>query len=263
MTQQGIGTPVGKIIGADDIQVVKFFGSPNALASDLSFVQGSTFMAVRLVADMTEMDDRNQPKRMKKRGNPWMVPGKSLRKFTTVQLTANFDYAAKVERRGGEESETKGNYSQALLCGGKVTPLSTHKGDILTHLETDPSKALCVDGKIVDCLANRRATLDADGNIQFTTQNPRVYLRAEIVRNAGEGSRQERTMRSKSVYVDETGAIVPNEEVEPFLKSRSERTDETDFVLYTLSNIIELRVGGIVYRSRQTEHMLETWPVPA
>lgn len=257
-------TQVGAILGADDLQTVRFFGSGIALAADLANIRGSTFMTVRLSCDMLETDKRGALKRMKKTGNPFLADGKTLQKFTTVQVSVNFDYEAKRERREGAAPETHGNWMQAVIVGNYISPLATHKDDIVTVLETDTSKAILDNnGQIVECLANRRCFLDSVGNVQFTTQTPRLYLRAEIQRNSGDGSRDERTMRSKSVYIDQDGHEVSSETVEPFLKSRTDRTDETDFVVYDISNVVELKVKGLTYRNRITEVILNHWPVPA
>jgi hypothetical protein len=255
-------TTIANLPGVKEVETIRFFGNALALAADLAAIKGSTFMSVKLSADMLETDRRGALKRMNKRGNPFLAPGKSLQKFTDTQVSVNFDYAAKVERRGGEAPETHGNWSQAVIVNNHVSPLSTHKDDVVTVLETDPTKAICDDkGQIVDCVANRRAVLDAEGNVQFTCNNPRLYLRAEIQRNAGDEPREDRKMRSKSVYIDETGAIVPPEQVEPYLKSRSERTDGTDMVVYDIGNVVELKAGGLTYRNRLTEIVLRTWPV--
>lgn len=256
-------TTITNLPGVGEVETIRFFGNPLSLAGDLAGIKGSTFMSVKLSADMLETDRKGALKRMNKRGNPFLAPGKSLQKFTDTQVSVNFDYASKVERRGGAAPETHGNWSQAVIVNNHLSPLSTHKDDVVTVLETDPTKAICGEnGKIVDCLANRRAVLDADGNVQFTCDNPRLYLRAEIQRNPGDGDRSERKMRSKSVYVDENRAIVPPEQVEPWLKSRSERTDETDMVVYDVNNIVELKASGLTYRNRLTEIVLRTWPVP-
>jgi hypothetical protein len=85
---------IANLPGAGELETVRFFGSPLALAADLSAIKGSTFMSLRLAADMLETDRKGVLKRMNKRGNPFLADGKSLTKFTDVQVTVNFDYAA-------------------------------------------------------------------------------------------------------------------------------------------------------------------------
>ena len=114
----------------------------------------------------------------------------------------------------------KGTWHTAVLVNGKPSPLSVHKSDVTV----------------------------ADDGTQTFHDGCRLYLRCEIVR-FGEGeTRAEKSMRSTSRYVLPDGTEVAASDIEPYLKARSERKDETDFIVVTLSNISELRAGGVVWR---------------
>lgn len=252
---------IGQLSGSQDAVTVRFFGDPYALAADLSELHGHTFMRVLAIQDMEETDAKGQLKRMKKRGNPFL--GRGVTKYTDTQVTANFDYASKVERRDGDPSATKGNWSQAVIINGKLTPLSIHKSDILTELTTDPNGAkLDDDGNIVNCLGNCRAILDESESIQIATCSPRLYLRVEIIRESGDKPRDERKMRSTSVYLDRDKNEIPSGDIKPYLKSRGPRTDETDMQVFSLGNVIELRAGGVIYRKADAQALAENFPKP-
>jgi hypothetical protein len=212
MTQVNTMNLVAAINGGN----VRFFRDPIALATDLAAMVGPQFMAFDAVYDGDEK--MVQKDRVTKLPNPYF--GKGLKKHSTTQVTVNFNYEAKVEKRDGEYAGT-GSWHQAILVNGKPSPLSTHKDDI---------------------------TIAPDGTQTFV-DNPRLYLRYEIVR-VGEGEvRAEKTMRSESKYLLPDGSEVAKELVEPYLKAKSERKDETDFQVTALKNIVELRAGGMIFRS--------------
>jgi hypothetical protein len=225
------------------------FVTPQQFATDLVYIRGSTFMSYIACFDMLETDGRGQLKKMKKTDNPFI--GKSLYKVTKARLSVNFNYESKVETRGGEKPGHHGNWSQVVIVQNQLTPISTHKEDILCKLETDPKKAqLDAEGKIIYCLANIQPILDDTGTVQFTTDDPRLYLRYELMREAGEGPRNERRMQLTSTYYDINGTEIPADKVEQFLKTRPERTDETDVQTTSLTHIAALTVNGITYRAK-------------
>jgi len=206
--------------------------TPEALASILKDKGGrSSFLTFDAVYDMTEMDARNQPKKMKKTGNPFLASG--LEKHATTQVTVNWASSQeKSEKRGGDFSGA-GTWFTAVIVGGKVTPLAVHKADI----ETEPA-----DGP----LAKRRAIV-VNGGLVYKPNAKLFYLRYEIVRAPGDQPRQERTMRSTSHYQLPNGDKVDKSMVEPFLKSRGNREDETDIQVACLSNVTMLRIDGQVF----------------
>jgi hypothetical protein len=200
---------------------VRFWHDPIEFATQLVSLTGPQFMAFDAEYDMDAKGKMLVKHRVTKEPNPYV--GRGLTKVATTQVTVNFDYEAKVEAREGIMSG-KGNWTQAVTINGKPTCLSTHKDD---------------------------CTVGADGAITFH-ENPRLYLRCEIVR-VGEGeSRAEKKMRSESHYELREGntvTVVSEDDLDPYLPSRAPRHDETDFIVVTLSNIVELRAGG--YRWRQ------------
>lgn len=223
-------------IPLEDVAKVSMFGNLQSFADELMELKGNQFLKFSAEYDMEAKGKMNKGGRKGVPANPYF--GIGLRKIATTSATVNFDYDGKVERRGGEEAATKGSWHTVCLLNGKVTPISVHKADILTELP----------GGLPDRLNNRRAVLDADGNVQFMTAEPRLYLRYEIVRAAGEGDRQGRQMRSESRYEDTDGNEIAKDDLKPWLPKREPRTDETDMQLTALGNLTELHAGGKVYR---------------
>ena len=220
--------------------------TPMELALALVGLQGSQFLSATSAIDMLVVNAKGQLTKMNKTGNPFL--GKTLVKKTTQQATVNFNYQKKRQARSGDAPEHNGNWQTAVVINGKPTPLSTHKDDVKTKLTDDTTTAyLNDDGSIKDCIANHRAVFNSAGDIQFVTNNPRLYLRYETVRDGGGELRNDRKMRLQSVYVDAYGNEVAKSDVEPWLKSRKPRTDETDVQTLNLGNVSELRIGGIVY----------------
>jgi hypothetical protein len=213
------------------VQTVK----ADTLASILKDKGGTpSFLSFDSVQDMAELDNKGQPKRMKKTGNPFLASG--LLKFSKTQATVNWsDTKKKTESRGGEFSG-KGSWHTVVIIGGEVTPLSVHKGDIETYLPDDAEK---------DSISNRRAVVK-NGSLVYTAEKPRFYLRYEIVRGhkADSTSRADRPMRSESHYQTPEGVLVDKTEVEPHLKKRSPRIDETDIQVTCIGNIEGLRIDG-------------------
>ena len=227
---------------------VRYFGNPFFLARDLARLTGNQFVTFLACYDMTEQDSRGGLKRMKKIGNPFITTG--LFKVSRSSVSVNFDYEAKRDARDGKQPETVGNWMTAVIVENAITPLAVHKDDVVTILCPDGTQGAKVDsdGKIIDCIQNHRAVLDASGSIQFTTDTPRLYVRYEIQRAAGEEPRAERKMRSESHYFDGSGVEVDKASVEPYLKKRPVRKDETDFQVTPLDNVEELHAAGVFYR---------------
>lgn len=244
---------------ADQVRTVRLFENPLAVADFLAGLEGHQFLSYDAVfpEDSLKMIKyhRQYPKNC---ANPVANPfiGSGLYKTQSCQATVTFNYEKKRESRGGEEPERRGTWHTIVMVNGKVSPLSVHKSDVVTELPEG----------MEDKLANYRAVLDADGNVQFTTPEPRLYLRYEIVRGHGDGNRQERHMKSESHYwlpdgnsvelaLPEAGVQRYNDPIEidretldPFLPARKARTDETDMQVMSLAHVRELRAGGEIYR---------------
>lgn len=233
---QKLATAAVVSIPADQMLNVGFIPNLKDFAFELMSLGGNQFM--KLVARYS-MDDANQ---MRSTDNPYF--GQGIYKISTSMLTVNFDYDRKVEGRGGERGETRGSWHTVCMMGGKVTPISTHKGDVVTCV-SPMAKPNPKTGKY--SVNQLEAVLDDSGTIQFTTPDPRLYLRYEVVREAGDGSRQERTMKSSSEYFDADGEPFDVELIRPFFPDKS-RKDETDFQLTPLAKVLELHAGGKIYR---------------
>lgn len=237
---------------AEQVQTAKLFTNPLALAEYLVELEGHQF----LPEDSLKMVKyhRSYPKNSSSPvANPFI--GSGLHKVQNCQATVTFDYQKKREKRGGEEPEYRGTWHTVVMSNCKVSPLSVHKSDVVTELPKDKE----------DKIANYRAVLDAEGNVQFTTDEPRLYLRYEIVRDHGEDDRQNRQMRLESRYLlpgkQHVRLITPDRayhwqgpceveraSLEPFLPKRQPRKDETDMQVLSLAHVIELRAGGKVFR---------------
>ena len=217
MTQVATAPNVVNLNNAVQTTPVRFWRDPIEFATFLVALKGPQFMAYDAVFSMDDDGRMVQKHRVTKLPNPYF--GRGLVKEATTQVSVNFDYKEKVERREGEYSG-KGTWHTAVLVNGKPSPLSVHKSDVTV----------------------------ADDGTQTFHDGCRLYLRCEIVR-FGEGeTRAEKSMRSTSRYVLPDGTEVAASDIEPYLKARSERKDETDFIVVTLSNISELRAGGVVWR---------------
>jgi len=204
--------------------------SPQVLASVLKDKGGSS--SILAFSARYPMDDKGK---MLKTGNPYV--GRGIVKIARTQATVNWNSSQdKTEGRGGEFSG-KGNHSQVVIVGGKVTPLSVHKADIETTLP---------EGKD-DKIANRVAVIK-DGVLICTAPKPRFYLRYEIVRAPGKGERADRQMMSESFYQAPDGTLIADEDIKPFLPKSKPRTDKTDIQTTKLENITELRVDGTVFK---------------
>ena len=222
---------------------VRLFTNAIDFALHLATLKGHKFLRFNAVLNMDEKNRMNKTKRGdKKTRNPFI--GRGLRKFSRTQATVSFDYAEKVERRDGERGETEGNWSQALIVKGKLTPLSIHKSDIVTRLKDgiDPNS------DEANKIANQVAVMDAEGTVQIKVSCPRLYLRYEIQRDGGDAERSKRKMRSESVYVLADGTVVDKKELADYLPQREPRNDETDFQVCSLEAVQELSVDGAVWR---------------
>jgi len=176
--------------------------------------------------------------------NPFL--GCGLYKYAITQMTVSFDYYKKVEKRDGELGATEGNWIQAVIVGNRITPLATHKADVVTRLKDgiDPNSD---DAKLI---ANQVAVLDDNGNVQFKSDNPRLYLRYEIIRHGTAEDRNEKTMRSRSCYRKADGSFVCKADLKDYLPERKPRLDQTDYQLTSLENVVELRFNGEIWRRR-------------
>ena len=210
-------------LAARNAEVI-LIGSISEFAEELQANQAHTFIGYD--ADIT-MD---KPGKMRVRGNKFAKRG--MIKRQKAQATVNFDYDKKREKRDGDEPVRKGfTWHTPVMLNGKVTPLSANKNDVVT----DDAKGNA-----------RKAILDENGDTQFITDNPSLYLRYEYVRDGGDEAREDRKMRSESVYMigDE---VIPSEEVQPFIPEK-DRGDNTDFHVLTLGEVTRLSIGGKVYR---------------
>lgn len=207
--------------------------TPFALAAILAQIKGSSFLSTVCRYDMLAKGKMLKKHPVTKEPNPFLKHG--LWKISEAQQTVNFNYEDKVDRRGGEHGETKGTWHTLVLIDNHVTPLSVHKADIETYVP---------DG-MEDKINNRRAVV-VNGNLHYLIDAPRLYLRYELVRDAGEGSRQDRKMRCESYYVDHEGKTVDKELVKPFVPDK-ERFDETDFQVTALTNVERLTIDRVRY----------------
>ena len=237
MTQATTGNrinvlPVPPTIPADATVI-----SPMALALTIMGLEAShpkgSLLSFSAEFDMLGVNPKGQLTKMNKRGNPFVGNG-PLTKTSTSKATVRFDYAKKVESRGGESSG-KGSWSQVVLIDGKPSALSVHKGDIETYLPEG----------LKDGINQRRAVVK-DGALTFTTDSPRFYLRYEYVRQGKQEDRADKTLQSKSEYTHK-GQPIDKSKVEPHLKARSERTDGTDMQVVSLGNLTDLAINGRRY----------------
>lgn len=207
--------------------------SGQTLASILKDKGGqSSFLSFKAEYPMDNKGKMVVKHRVDKTPNPFL--GKGVIKVAKTQATVNWKSTEeKVENREGEFSG-KGNYQQAVLIGGKVTPLATHKADI----ETTPA-----DGPVAD-----RVAVVKDGVLNFIVDHPRFYLRCEFVRDGGEGDRADRKMRSESHYQYPDGTLIEKEDIEPYLSAPKTRTDNTDIQMPSLNHITELKIDGEVFK---------------
>tara|TARA_Y100000034_G_scaffold105973_1_gene134321 strand:+ start:390 stop:1088 length:699 start_codon:yes stop_codon:yes gene_type:complete len=159
--------------------------------------------------------------------------GKGYRKASTTQASVNWASSQKkTEDRGGVFSG-KGSWHTVVMIDGKVTPLSVHKADVL-----------CEDVPTDDGKTKKVAIVSDNGNLTYTAESPRFYLRYEVKRDGGDGARSERRMRSTSEYRKADGTVVDKATIEPWLKSRGPRKDETDIQLTALGNLTALQIDG-------------------
>ena len=237
------------IIMANETKTVRFFKDSYALAKELLDLSGHKFMQLKTCIA--------QDAKMNKTDNPFM--GKNVTKLSDTQVTVQFkSYDAKVEKRDGEKSESKGNWQTAFMQNGNVTVFAIHKGDVKTVLTTDRENAkLDKAGEISDCFGNHRAVLDENGDTILTTDEPRLYIRAEVVRDGGDQPRQDRKMRTKSIFLDTDGNKIEKTEIKPFIKKSKPRTDETDFQTFSLDNIVEVSADGMIYRRMNSKVIIE------
>lgn len=171
------------------------------------------------------MDDKG--KMNKGRGanrNPYL--GKGLKKLAKTNVLVNFDYSAALERRTeGKETAADGNWQQAVIVDGKLTPLAIHKADIKTQPKAD------AEAKNLKGYAALEAVYDAEGSIIIEAEEPRCYLRCEY-------------RSSESTYILD-GEEVSAEAVKPWLPKRQPQTVEHHTV--TLANVTVARFDGTTY----------------
>lgn len=247
---------------------VQFFDDPCDLAVALLGVEGSTLLSTIGVYEEDALR-MNQTQRLegekkarwyektgKKKGRANPYTGSGVRKESRSQQTVNFNYDQKVERRDGEQPESKGNHAQAVIIKGKVTPLSTHKADVICE-PIEGAKQVAKGGCVIDgkryAYPDVRAVMDENGSVQFKTdQTPRLYLRCEYVRLGDADDRNERTMKTISRYLRPhatKGEVEVNRKrLAEFLPARRPRKDQTDMQTIALDNIVEIRFSGMVWR---------------
>lgn len=212
------------------------------LVKELKSLNGSnTFLSYTAMFDMLEQDNRGQLKKMRKKSadgqpNPFTD---GLWKEMKSTATANFDYHRKVERNEGEYSG-EGSWMQVVLVNGHLTPLSIHKADIKTNpkKDADPKK----DGSYP--LAQLEAALDDNGEVIPIVDDPRYYLRYDIVTDQPKG---QGNMRCETRYLDKDRNEIGKAEVEPFLKAKSDRKDNTHTMTLCLNNLLRLRINNMTY----------------
>lgn len=201
--------------------------------------RGSAFASFEATYDMLETDDKGALKRMKKadvRGkagkpNPWLAHGKKLIKHATTHVMVTFDYDKRLKKvTDAKESAKDGNWQQAVIINGKLSPLTIHKGDILTKPKNGakPQK----DGKYK--YEDLQAVYDNANNLIYTAspEKRRFYLRCEY-------------KSSESHYIDETGATIAPEMVKPWLKSSSRGA--IDFHSVSMANIWRVKIDKTIY----------------
>ena len=229
----------------------RFFNEIFPLALELTNVKGHQFISFECELPL---EDKLLKKKRGTKG-PTAVPcpylGRNLRKLSYKNATANFSYDAKVESRGGVVADTKGNWIQAVVYKGRITPLATHKGDIVTTVKPgiDPNSA---DAKKWE---NRVAVMDDDDSIQFLPEcvEPRLYLRYEIIRSNGvtaeeKADRNKRKMQVDAVHIIDHGIAVDADDLKDYLPVPDYRDDQTDYQLMSLANLVRLNAGGLVWQ---------------
>lgn len=227
MTQAATPVAMQNFANALQQKPIRFWNEPIAFATWLAGLRGPQFCCYDAVFDMDAIGKMLVKSRVSKLPNPYA--GRGLKKYSTTQVSVNFDYQKKVEAREGEYSG-KGNWTQAVLVNGKPSPLTTHKDDV---------------------------TEGPDGEQRFKPEC-RLYLRCEIVRYGEGETRAKKDMRSTSEYRLADGTVVSYEDLKDYLPLPSKRKDETDFITVTLSNIIELRASGEIWRKWQTAGVFQT-----
>ena len=224
MTQVATAPNVVNLNNAVQTTPVRFWRDPIEFATFLVALKGPQLLSFDAVYPFDEMSGVVKKHRVTKLPNPFL--GIGLKKYSTTQATVNFDYQSKVEKRDGEYSG-KGNWSQCVVVNGLPSPISTHKDDCTV----------------------------TDGVITFK-ENPRLYLRYEIIRSGEGETRADKDMRSKSVWRLPDGTEVDKAEIEPYLPIRNPREDNTDVQTTKLENVVELRAGGTVWRGWKAENAI-------
>jgi hypothetical protein len=133
----------------------------------------------------------------------------------TRDVNVNYDYGKKYEARTGEAAPGTGNWQQAVIIDGRVSPLTTHRDDVI---------------------GNRDDTT-------IVARSGRFYLRyeplTEAQRAAGFGK------GNTSRYVDNDGKIIPDATVAPHFGSRAAQPVEHRTL--TLSNVTYAKIDGTEY----------------
>ena len=238
-----------------NVKNVRYFNNAVAFALYLMGVEGYPLMSQYAVYDMDEDGKMLKNKRGTRGKNAVVNPylGQGLKKYAVSKLTVSFDYYKKVEKREGELGETQGNWIQAVVINGKVTPLATHKGDVVTRLK----EGIDPNSDEAKKFANHVAVMDDKGSVIFTADKPRLYLRYEIVRQGNSDDRNENRMISRSCYQTADGRVICKKNLEDYLPERKPRLDQTDVQLTSLENIVELRFNGEIWRNMNAEATLD------
>ncbi len=230
---------------------VRFFSNALDFALYLLGLGGHPIMTQHAAYDLDKKDKMLVNKRGTRGNNAIKNPyrGVGLVKYAVSQMTVSFDCQKKVESREGLPAESQGNWIQAVIVKNQITPLATHKGDIETRLK-DGIDANSDDAKLI---ANQVAVLSDDGSVIFKTDEPRLYLRYEVIRTGDALDRNEKKMRSRSCYRKADGTFVDKKDLADYLPDRQPRLDQTDYQLTALDNIVELRFNGERWRKRTTD----------
>jgi hypothetical protein len=144
-----------------------------------------------------------------------------LRHNVTVTCQVNYDYDKKLQNRTDGEEHAKGGstWQQAVLLAGHLTPLTTHKDDVIRQTEDD---TIC-------------------------QPSARFYLRYEPITEAQKAAGFGKNDRS--VYTDGHGTVLPYDMVKPFFFER--KATPVNHRTLTLNNLTSLKMGGIIYQLRQ------------
>ena len=143
-----------------------------------------------------------------------------LTSHVRATFQVNYDYGAKVERRTGENFSPVGNWQQAVIANGKLTPLAVHKEDLAGNTSEDDTR--CIPGA-------------------------RFYLRGEPLTDAQYAAGFGKKDFAK--FLDNNGNEVADNEVKPFRFDKKEQVVKHRTV--GVNNLLAVKIGDTLYRLRQ------------